>query len=51
MLFSDEGTLTERVDKVAGAFGEDDNVMKIINFIRRDTKKSLCTPRSGKDPS
>ena len=49
MLFDAEGTLTERVDKVAVAFGEDENVMKIVDFIRKDSKKSLCTPRSNKD--
>ena len=49
MLFSDEGTLVERVDDVAEMFSEDENVMKIIDFIRRDTKKALCTPRTQKD--
>ena len=49
MLFSDEGTLIERVDDVAEMFVEDENVMKIINFIRTDTKKALCTPRQSKD--
>ncbi|WP_319531705.1 acyl-ACP--UDP-N-acetylglucosamine O-acyltransferase [uncultured Cohaesibacter sp.] len=49
MLFSEEGTLAERVDEVAGMFSEDENVMKIIDFIRADSKKALCTPRSNED--
>nr|WP_319485166.1 acyl-ACP--UDP-N-acetylglucosamine O-acyltransferase [uncultured Cohaesibacter sp.] len=49
MLFAEEGTLVERVDQVAEAYADDENVMKIVNFIRKDTKKSLCTPRSNKD--
>lgn len=48
-LFSDEGTLSERVDDVAEMFADDENVMKIVNFIRDDSKKALCTPRSGRD--
>ncbi|MCT4656053.1 MAG: acyl-ACP--UDP-N-acetylglucosamine O-acyltransferase [Cohaesibacter sp.] len=49
MLFSDEGTMSERVDDVAEMFSDDENVMKIINFIRADAKKALCTPRSNRD--
>lgn len=49
MLFSDEGTMSERVDDVADMFADDENVMKIIDFIRADTKKALCTPRSTRD--
>nr|WP_319512984.1 acyl-ACP--UDP-N-acetylglucosamine O-acyltransferase [uncultured Cohaesibacter sp.] len=49
MLFDAEGTQSERVDKVAVAFADDDNVMKIVDFIRAGSKKSLCTPRSNKD--
>ncbi|TLP49032.1 MULTISPECIES: acyl-ACP--UDP-N-acetylglucosamine O-acyltransferase [Cohaesibacter] len=49
LLFADEGTLSERVDDVANMFAEDENVMKIIDFIRADTKKALCTPRNQKD--
>ena len=49
LLFADEGTLSERVADVAEMFADDENVMKIIDFIRKDTKKALCTPRSQKD--
>ena len=49
MLFSDEGTMSERVDDVAEMFSDDENVMKIVDFIRADTKKALCTPRTHKD--
>jgi UDP-N-acetylglucosamine acyltransferase len=49
MLFSEEGTLSERVDDVADMFADDGNVMKIVDFIRADAKKALCTPRSHKD--
>lgn len=49
MLFAEEGTLNERVEDVAKMFSEDENVMKIVNFIQADTKKALCTPRTGRD--
>ena len=49
MLFSEEGTLSERVNEVAAMFAEDENVMKIIDFIRADSRKALCTPRSNED--
>ena len=49
MLFSEEGTLSERVNEVATMFAEDENVMKIIDFIRADSRKALCTPRSNED--
>ncbi|SNY93701.1 acyl-[acyl-carrier-protein]--UDP-N-acetylglucosamine O-acyltransferase [Cohaesibacter sp. ES.047] len=49
MLFSEEGTLAERVEDVAEMFAEDENVMQIVSFIRADSKKALCTPRTHED--
>ena len=49
MLFEEDATLSERVEKVANAFSDDENVMKIVEFIRKDSKKALCTPRTNKD--
>ncbi|PLW77502.1 acyl-ACP--UDP-N-acetylglucosamine O-acyltransferase [Cohaesibacter celericrescens] len=49
ILFSDEGTVIEQVEKVAADYSDDVNVMKIVDFIRKDAKKALCTPRKQKD--
>ena len=49
MLFEEEGLMAQRVDEVAEMFAEDENVMKIVNFIRADSKKGVLTPFSNKD--
>jgi UDP-N-acetylglucosamine acyltransferase len=45
LLFSNEGTLSERVDDVEKMFSDDEAVMQIITFIRAESSRSLCTPR------
>ena len=44
LLFSQEGTMSERVIEVADLFSEHDGVMDIINFIREDSSRPICTP-------
>lgn len=44
LLFATEGTLAERVEDVEKMFGDDENVKKIISFIRTDSDRSLCVP-------
>lgn len=44
LLFAPEGTLQERVADVAEQFKENAVVMEIIEFIRSDSSRSLCTP-------
>lgn len=45
LLFADEGTFSERVDDVADMFATHTPIMEIVNFIRQDSKRSLCLPR------
>jgi UDP-N-acetylglucosamine acyltransferase len=47
LLFADEGTLSERVDDVAGEFAGHAAVDEIVAFIREGGRRSLCTPRDG----
>jgi UDP-N-acetylglucosamine acyltransferase len=44
LLFSQGGTLAERLNEVADLFGNHPGVMDIINFIRADSSRALCTP-------
>ena len=44
MLFADEDSFQERVDRVAEIFAPSDEVMRIINFIREDTRRPLMAP-------
>jgi UDP-N-acetylglucosamine acyltransferase len=47
LLFADEGTLSERVEDVAGEFDNQPFVHEILDFIREGKDRSICTP---KDP-
>ncbi len=47
MLFSEEGTLMERLEDVEKMFGEDVGVACVIEFIRVASDRSLCVPRSN----
>lgn len=46
-LFFGAGALTERVDAVAADFPADENVQKIVSFIRAGGKRRLTLPRAG----
>ena len=46
-LFSNEGTLMERLDDVASMFGDDKGVQQIVEFIRAGKDRSLCVPRAN----
>lgn len=48
-LFAEEGTLTERVELVAREFAGEPLVQKVVDFIRAESGRSLCTPRSLDD--
>jgi UDP-N-acetylglucosamine acyltransferase len=45
-LFGPEGTLKERLADVAEEFAGDENVMKIVEFIREGGDRAICTPRT-----
>jgi UDP-N-acetylglucosamine acyltransferase len=47
MLFSDEGTLKERVEDVATMFADVPAVMEIVAFIREGGDRRICTPRDA----
>ncbi len=47
LLFAAEGTLKERAEDVADAYGTHPIVQEIIEFIRAGGKRSLCTPRNN----
>jgi UDP-N-acetylglucosamine acyltransferase len=45
-LFGPEGTLKERLADVEQEFAGDENVMKIVAFIRQGGDRAICTPRT-----
>ena len=45
LLFADEGTLSERVNDVAGEFATHPFVHEILDFIRNGKDRALCMPR------
>jgi UDP-N-acetylglucosamine acyltransferase len=46
-LFGPEGTLKERLTDVEEEFAGDENVLKIVEFIRAGGDRAICTPRRG----
>ena len=49
MLFSNEGTLKERVEDVAQMFTDEPIVMEVVDFIRVGGDRALCVPRDGNE--
>ena len=49
LLFTGEGTLTERTEKAAQTFADNECVNKIIDFIRAETSRSLSVPKLESD--
>ncbi|WP_375569413.1 acyl-ACP--UDP-N-acetylglucosamine O-acyltransferase [Ahrensia marina] len=47
LLFSDEGTLAERVEDVSKMFPDSPSVKRVIDFIRSRSDRALCLPHSG----
>lgn len=48
LLFTPEGTLSERMQKVEKAFSGDERVMQIINFVKSDSARSIILPKHSK---
>jgi len=44
LLFTDEGTLAERLDDVAGMCAGNEPVMEIVDFMRTDPPRPICQP-------
>jgi UDP-N-acetylglucosamine acyltransferase len=47
MLFATEGTLLERLDDVEKMFPGEEPVQRVVRFIKADSSRSLCVPRSS----
>ena len=47
LLFSQGGTMVERINEVIDLYGGNAGVMDIINFIRDDSSRALCTPHAA----
>ena len=45
LLFAKEGTFQERIADVAELFAEKPEVMRIVDFIRKDSGRPLCLPK------
>jgi len=48
-LFSETGTLKERVEDVAGSFADEPAVLQMVAFLRAGGDRAICTPREGRD--
>jgi UDP-N-acetylglucosamine acyltransferase len=44
LLFSQDGTMADRLNEVADLYSAQSGVMDIVNFIRADSTRPLCTP-------
>lgn len=44
-LFNGKGNLQERAEALAAEFGNNANVMRMIDFVRAETRRGFCTPR------
>jgi UDP-N-acetylglucosamine acyltransferase len=49
LLFAAEGTLGERIEDVASAFGENPQVMEILIFLRNGGERAICMPYPDRD--
>jgi UDP-N-acetylglucosamine acyltransferase len=49
MLFSEEGTLSERIEDVATMFADEPLVMQVVDFLRDGGDRRICMPRSGRE--
>ncbi|MFQ5773189.1 MAG: acyl-ACP--UDP-N-acetylglucosamine O-acyltransferase [Kiloniellaceae bacterium] len=47
ILFSGEDTLAERIERLASELGEARGVADIVGFVRGETSRALCRPKSG----
>jgi len=49
MLFADNGSFAQRVDRVSQEFADSAPVQEIINFIRNASNRNLCLPRRAQE--
>lgn len=46
LLFAHEGTMAERLEDVAEMYKDNNAVMDIVSFIRSDSSRAICQPKS-----
>lgn len=49
MIFSNEGTLRERVEDAAEIFKGHELVDLVVSFVRKPSERSICMPKNGVD--
>ncbi len=47
LLFAEEGTISERLEDVTEMYTESQAVMDIVSFIREESSRAICQPRSS----
>lgn len=47
LLFAEEGTLSERMEDVSEMYSDNEPVMDIIAFIRKESSRAICQPRTA----
>jgi UDP-N-acetylglucosamine acyltransferase len=51
MLFSNEGTLMERLEDVESMFGSNQLARQVIDFIKTESDRSFCVPSTAATPN
>lgn len=51
MLFSNEGTLMERLEDVESIFGSNPLARQVIDFMKTDSERSFCVPNNVATPN
>ena len=46
LMFSEEGTMVERLEDVAEDFAKNEPVMEIVNFVKQNSSRAICQPGS-----
>jgi UDP-N-acetylglucosamine acyltransferase len=49
MLFAPEGTLSERLEETSAHYNDQDQVMRIVEFIRGGSSRPLCQPKRDEE--
>ena len=50
ILFGEKGTLGERVEEIAALYPEVEPVRHVVDFIRADSSRAVCQPKSANAP-
>ena len=46
LMFAEEGTMAERLEDASEMYRDSEAIMEIVNFIRSDSSRAICQPRS-----